>query len=149
MGLPPHSRRAGHHGRRHRPLERLGDPEAPRHRTVTAQVGADTVLLPRLYVLVFIHHNSRLVRIAGITSNPVASWVAQQAREPLDGPRRLGERAQVPHPHYNAHRPHRSLSQRAPCALDTAPALIGDVDLARLRRADRLGGLVHEYPMVA
>ncbi|MHB8288063.1 MAG: integrase core domain-containing protein [Acidimicrobiales bacterium] len=33
--------------------------------------------------------------------------------------------------HYNAHRPHRSLCQRAPCALDTAPALIGDVDLAR------------------
>jgi len=26
------------------------------------------------------HHDSRLVRIAGITSNPVASWVTQQAR---------------------------------------------------------------------
>ena len=51
--------------------------------------------------------------------------------------------------HYNSHRPHRSLSQRAPCALDTAPALIGDVDLARLRRIDHLGGLIHEYRMVA
>ena len=51
--------------------------------------------------------------------------------------------------HYNSHRPHRSLSQRAPSALDTAPALIGDVDLARLRRADHLGGLIHEYRMVA
>ena len=40
----------------------------------------DTVLLRRLYVLVFIHHDSRLVRIPGITTNPVASWVTQQAR---------------------------------------------------------------------
>ena len=28
----------------------------------------------------FIHHDSRLVRIAGITTNPVTSWVTQQAR---------------------------------------------------------------------
>jgi putative transposase len=40
----------------------------------------DTVLLRRLYVLVFIHHDSRRVQIAGITSNPVAGWVTQQAR---------------------------------------------------------------------
>jgi hypothetical protein len=40
----------------------------------------DTILLRRLYVLVFIHHHMRLVRIAGITSNPVASWVTQQSR---------------------------------------------------------------------
>ncbi|MHB1920556.1 MAG: transposase family protein, partial [Acidimicrobiales bacterium] len=40
----------------------------------------DTVLLRRLYVLVFIHHDTRLVRIAGITSNPVASWLTEQGR---------------------------------------------------------------------
>ncbi|MDA8037700.1 MAG: integrase core domain-containing protein [Actinomycetota bacterium] len=51
--------------------------------------------------------------------------------------------------HYNAHRPHRSLRQRAPSALDTAPVLTGDVDIARLRRTDRLGGLIHEYRMIA
>ena len=51
--------------------------------------------------------------------------------------------------HYSSHRPHRTLSQRAPSALDTPPALIGYVDPARLRRTDRLGGLIHEYRMVA
>ncbi|MHB1518625.1 MAG: integrase core domain-containing protein, partial [Acidimicrobiales bacterium] len=51
--------------------------------------------------------------------------------------------------HYNSHRPHRSLDQRAPSALDTPPALIGDVDLARPRRTDRLGGLIHEYRIAA
>ena len=51
--------------------------------------------------------------------------------------------------HYNAHRPHRSLNQRSPSALDATPSLIGDADLARPRRADRLGGLIHEYRMAA
>jgi putative transposase len=51
--------------------------------------------------------------------------------------------------HNNAHRPHRSLSQHAPSALDAAPAPINDVDYAKLRRTDRLGGLIHEYRMVA
>jgi putative transposase len=40
----------------------------------------DTVLFKRLHVLLFIHHDTRLVRIAGITANPVADWVTQQAR---------------------------------------------------------------------
>jgi transposase InsO family protein len=40
----------------------------------------DTVLLRRLYVLVFIHHDTRLVRIAGVTANPVTGWVTLQAR---------------------------------------------------------------------
>ncbi len=176
----------------------------------------DTILLRRHYVLVFIHHDSRRVRIAGVTAKPVADWVTQQARNlsmdladranpvkfvirdrdtkytasfdavfaadavrviktPVQAPRGnaiyervigtirrecldrmiiLGRRhldaVLAEHvEHYNAHRPHRSLSQRAPCTPDTAPALIGDVDLARLRRTDRLGGLIHEYRMVA
>ncbi len=51
--------------------------------------------------------------------------------------------------HYNARRPHCSLRQRAPSALDTVPEHIGHPDLARLRRTDRLGGLVYEFRMVA
>jgi hypothetical protein len=30
-----------------------------------------------------------------------------------------------------------------------APALIGDADATRLRRTDRLGGLIHEYRIAA
>ena len=176
----------------------------------------DTVLLRRLYVLVFIHHDTRLVRIAGVTAKPVADWVTQQARNlsmnladqgtavkflirdrdtkytasfdavfagdavrvirtPVRAPRAnaiyervigtirrecldrmliLGRRhleavlAEYVE-HYNAHRPHRSLDQRAPSALDTPPALIADVELVKLRRTDRFGGLIHEYRMAA
>ncbi len=174
----------------------------------------DTILLRRLYVLVFIRHDTRRLGIAGITTNPVASWVTEQGRNlsmeladqanalkflirdrdtkytasfdsifAADGARVIKSPIRTPRvnsiaervvgtirrecldrmfilgrrhleavlaeyvEHYNAHRPHRSLSQRAPCTLDTAPALIGDADLARLRRADRLGGLIHEYRM--
>ena len=51
--------------------------------------------------------------------------------------------------HYNAHRPHRSLRQRPPAGSDATPPTIGNVDTASLRRADRLGGLIREYRMVA
>jgi transposase InsO family protein len=176
----------------------------------------DTVLLRRLYVLVFIHHDTRLVRIAGVTANPVTGRVTQQARNiamdladqanalkflirdrdtkftasfdavfaaettriiksPVRAPRAnaicervigtvrrecldrtliLGRRhleavlAEYVE-HYNSHRPHRSLNQRSPSDLDTTSAHIGVVDLARLRRTDRMGGLIHEYRMVA
>jgi len=175
----------------------------------------DTILLRRLYVLVFIHRDSRLVRIAGITSNPVAGWVTQQARNlsmeladqanaikflirdrdtkftasfdaviVADGTRVITTPVRAPQAnaicervigtirrecldrmlifgrrhleavvaeyveHYNAHRLHRSLSQRPPTGSDVTPPTIGDVDPARLQRTDRLGGLIHEYRMV-
>ena len=51
--------------------------------------------------------------------------------------------------HYNGHRPHRSLDQQAPLPVETGPASIGDPELARLRRTDKLGGLIHEYKLAA
>ena len=48
--------------------------------------------------------------------------------------------------HYNEHRPHRSLGQRSP-QQQTEPAPMTLVDPGRLRRRDRLGGLVHEYEL--
>jgi transposase InsO family protein len=40
----------------------------------------DTVLLKRIYVLVFIEHETRRLRIAGISANPDGAWTAQRAR---------------------------------------------------------------------
>jgi hypothetical protein len=54
--------------------------------------------------------------------------------------------------HYNGHRPHRSLGQRPPLA-QPPPTIEGakgeEFALDRLRRRDRLGGLIHEYQLAA
>jgi transposase InsO family protein len=50
--------------------------------------------------------------------------------------------------HYNDHRPHRSL-ERAPTTLEVAPDPIDKPDPTQLRRKDVLGGLIHEYRLVA
>jgi transposase InsO family protein len=51
--------------------------------------------------------------------------------------------------HYNEHRPHRALDQRAPQSLGLMPAPIRDPDPTRLRRTEILGGIIHEYRLVA
>ena len=51
--------------------------------------------------------------------------------------------------HYNSHRLHRSLSQRPPSKADMTPGPIGNVNTEHLRRSDVLGGLIHEYRLVA
>jgi putative transposase len=40
----------------------------------------ETVLLKRLYVLVFIEHGTRRSHLAGVTADPTGAWVMQQAR---------------------------------------------------------------------
>ncbi|MGH7477931.1 MAG: integrase core domain-containing protein [Longimicrobiales bacterium] len=85
-------------------------------------------------------------------------WVGSLRRECLDrllilGRRQLESVVRVYTAHYNEHRPHRSLAQRPPLA---KPPPIGEsapsrqqLPLDRLRRRDRLGGLLHEYEVAA
>ena len=61
--------------------------------------------------------------------------------------------------HYNDHRPHQGISQQIPRAGSvtrvTASPSPGDTDqrhprlFPRIHRHDRLGGLIHEYELVA
>ena len=48
---------------------------------------------------------------------------------------------------YNTHRPHRTLKQAAP--LRPLPDGAPDLDQVRVRRSDRVGGVIHEYRLVA
>jgi hypothetical protein len=78
-------------------------------------------------------------------------WIATARRECTDriliaGQRHLHHTLSEYVDHYNTHRPHRTLSQRPPDAkIPAAPA----EDNIRIRRRDRLGGLIHEYSQVA
>jgi len=49
--------------------------------------------------------------------------------------------------HYNAKRPHRGIDLRAPDSLPDPPAPVPG--MLRVRRRDVLGGLIHEYELVA
>jgi transposase InsO family protein len=51
--------------------------------------------------------------------------------------------------HYNSHRPHRSLGQTSPVPANSTPAPTRSADQQRVYRADRLGGLIHEYRLAA
>ena len=51
--------------------------------------------------------------------------------------------------HYNEHRPHRALDQRAPGTFGVLPDPIDEPDPAQLRRNEILGGLINEYRSAA
>jgi hypothetical protein len=77
-------------------------------------------------------------------------WIGTLRRECLDhllitGPRHLAAVLHQYLTHYNAHRPHRSLSQHPPAG--HTPPRSGPT--IRPFRRDRLGGLIHEYVHVA
>jgi putative transposase len=84
-------------------------------------------------------------------------WVGSVRRECLDRLLILGRR-HLQHVltsyvrHFNEHRPHRALGQRPPLATLMASderVLAEVIDLARVRRRDLLGGLIHEYQLAA
>jgi transposase InsO family protein len=84
-------------------------------------------------------------------------WVGTVRRECLDRLLILGRR-HLQHVlatyvlHYNEHRPHRALAQRPPLApsLPVEKRSASEVlVLGRLRRRDRLPGLIHEYHLAA
>ncbi len=51
--------------------------------------------------------------------------------------------------HYNGHRLHRSRGQLAPEPRQTVLEMPTDIGTSALRRTDRLGGIIHEYRLVA
>ena len=78
-------------------------------------------------------------------------WTASARRECTDrilliGRRHLHHVLSQYVDHYNSHRPHRALGQRPP---DGRISIVSADDNIRVRRRDRLGGLLHEYSQVA
>ena len=80
-------------------------------------------------------------------------WFGTLRREYLDrllilGHRHLERVLRIYAWHYNEHRRHRSLDQRAlTYSVPVEPHVI--IDPSQLRRHDRLGRLIHEYEMAA
>jgi transposase InsO family protein len=50
----------------------------------------DTVLLKRIYILVFIEHGTRRMHLGGVTASPTGEWTVQQARNLALGERLEG-----------------------------------------------------------
>ena len=79
-------------------------------------------------------------------------WIGGCRRELLDhtliwNQRHLLQVLREYETHHNEHRPHRSLQQAAP--LKQLPAPVHDLDAIRVRRHDRIGGVIHEYRLSA
>jgi len=64
------------------------------------------------------------------------------------GPRHLARVLEVYLQHYNTHRPHRALALLPPQPRSDRPTT-GPLSPDRIGRRDVLGGLIHEYDLVA
>ena len=106
---------------------------------------------------VFRSEGARIVRtpVRAPRANAFAErWVGSVRRECLDwvlifGRRHLDAVLRVYVQHYNQHRPHRALELTAPVAESKALVPWSAVSPGRIRRRDRLGGLIHEYVVAA
>ncbi len=87
--------------------------------------------------------NAYAERWVGTLRRECLDWVLVLGRRHLEGV--LGEYLE----HYNAHRPHRGLHLRAPDATANGVSPMAAASPLRVRRRDRLGGLIHEYRMAA
>jgi transposase InsO family protein len=85
-------------------------------------------------------------------------WVGSLRRECLDrlliiGRRHLQRVVTTYTLHYNEHRPHRALGQRAPLRRRPPPSdeqtMADVIDLDRVRRRDLLAGVIREYEFAA
>jgi hypothetical protein len=85
----------------------------------------DTVLLRRIYVLVFIEYHTRRLHLAGVTAHPTGAWVPQEARNLA---MELGEHMD------------------SPTSTPRSPGPTAELaDMRHIRRRPVLGGLINQY----
>jgi putative transposase len=179
MGLPADPRRVGLDGHQTWSVDGVVDPQATWNRSFTAAnrtelggvpprpgQGHDGVRLlqrrhdakfPRSFDEVFRADGTRIQKTPARA--PRANAICERVigtlrRECLNqililGRRHLDAVLAEYVPHHNDHRPHRSLGQLCPRSPSETSATLVDIDPRHVRRADCLGGLIHEYRIVA
>ena len=106
---------------------------------------------------VFRSNGMRVIRtpVRAPRTNAIAErFVGTIRRECLDRTLILGRRHLIAVlgefvDHYNTHRPHRALDQASPLPSATTDLAKSRPQVGRVVRAERLGGLIHEYRLVA